>query len=126
MREPIPSPEWAETKMPEEPIKPVPPSHGEHGHFTKGNKLAAGPDYIRKMIEFRKLELNTITKKDFRACIKKLVTMALGGDIKALKMVVERGAGKLPAQQDITVSTVDTDGTPKQIVIQLEKRETQT
>lgn len=95
-----------------------------NGRFVKGNKAAKinGNEVQRKLHALRKMELSAISQKDVKQVIKKLIEIAKQGDIKAIKLFIERACGRMPQVSEIAVAS-DDNGEPRKITIQLEGRD---
>lgn len=65
-----------------------------NGKFAKGNKGGPGNPYARKVAEFRKVLLESVTEDDFRAIVQCLVEKAKEGDTYAIKELFSRLMGK--------------------------------
>ena len=70
------------------------------GRFAAGNKLARGNPHARKVAALRSALLNAVTEDDMRAIISKLIEMAKGGDVHAIKELLTRTLGK-PQEADL-------------------------
>ena len=82
---------------------------GQLGRFGTGNKFGTGNPNASKIQKLRAAMLSAVSETDVKAIIGKLVTMALGGDVKAAKMILElaiRLEGDTPttAAPEITAS----------------------
>lgn len=81
----------------------------KNGHFAKGNKLSVGNkgNTNDKAKALKSILLETVTDADMEAIAKKLVEMAKGGEISAIKELFDRCLGR-PLQThevDIEVKT---------------------
>ena len=72
-----------------------------NGRFAKGNQIAVGNSgpLNRKAQELKDAALAAVSAKDIKFIIKKLVSQARAGDIKAAKEVFDRCLGK-PKEMD--------------------------
>ena len=70
------------------------------GRFTAGNKLAKGNPHAKRVAALRSALLDAVTEEDMRAVIAKLVEMAKGGDVHAIKELLNRTLGK-PQEADL-------------------------
>lgn len=66
-----------------------PNGRDRRGRFTKGN--GGGPG--QRVAKLREALLRAVTPVDMAAMVKKLITMAKGGDVPAAKLVIERVLG---------------------------------
>ena len=69
------------------------------GRFTLGNKGGPGNPFARKVGQLRSALLETVTEDDMKAVAAKLVEMARGGHLPAIKELHERTLGK-PVEAD--------------------------
>jgi hypothetical protein len=69
------------------------------GRFARGNKGGPGNPFARKVGRPRSALLETVTEDDMRAVAAKLVQMARGGNLPAIKELLERTLGK-PVEAD--------------------------
>lgn len=63
------------------------------GKFQRGNHAAVGNPFNRKMQQFRSALMETISVEDVREIVAKLVTLAKGGDLAAIKVLLDRLLG---------------------------------
>lgn len=81
----------------------------KNGHFVKGTAPSSrGNPYISKMKEYQHAVRNAVTPKDLELVLRKLLAMALRGDVKAAKLVLDRTVGRIPVhvllEGDVNVS----------------------
>ena len=69
------------------------------GRFARGNKGGPGNPFARKVGQLRSALLETVTEDDMRAVAAKLVQMARGGNLPAIRELLERMLGK-PIEAD--------------------------
>ena len=69
------------------------------GRFAPGNKGGPGNPFARKVGQLRAALLETVTEDDMRAVAAKLVQMARGGNLPAIRELLERTLGK-PVEAD--------------------------
>jgi hypothetical protein len=69
------------------------------GRFALGNKGGPGNPFARKVGQLRAALLETVTEDDMRAVAAKLVQMARGGNLPAMRELLERMLGK-PVEAD--------------------------
>jgi hypothetical protein len=79
-----------------------PLSNGADGRFLAGNQLAKGRSnpYAAEVQKRRAALLAAISVQEFQAIIAKLVELALGGNIEAIKEVMLRVLGR-PTESDL-------------------------
>lgn len=66
----------------------------EHGHFLPGNKGGPGYPGAAKVFEFRKAIQEAVEPGVAAAIIRKAATLALAGNIDAMRLVLDRLVGK--------------------------------
>jgi len=78
------------------------------GRFTAGNKAAKGNPFARRMARLRSVLLDSVTDEDLRTVSAKLIDLAKGGDLAAVKLLLAYSVGKpdVPVDPD----TVCDDG----------------
>src|SRR5688500_17177775 len=69
------------------------------GRFVPGNKGGPGNPHARKVGQLRSALLETVTEDDMKAVATKLVEMARGGHLPAIKELLERTLGR-PLEAD--------------------------
>ena len=70
---------------------------GAGGRFAVGNAGGPGNPHGRRVAQLRAALLDAVTDDDLQAIVAKLVEMAKGGDLRAMKEVLDRTLGKPPA-----------------------------
>jgi hypothetical protein len=70
------------------------------GRFAAGNKGGPGNPFARKVGQLRSALLETVTEDDMRAIAAKLVAMARGGNLPAIRELIERTLGR-PVEADL-------------------------
>jgi len=63
------------------------------GRFGPGNTFAKGNPHAARVAKLRTAALQAETAKDLRGIIRKLVALALGGDVTAAHEVLQRTLG---------------------------------
>lgn len=68
------------------------------GRFAPGNGLAKGraAPWARRSLELRKAALDSVGEDELRGVFRKLVELALGGDLGAIRELLDRVLGKAP------------------------------
>ncbi len=71
-------------------------SHGRdaRGRFAAGNAGGPGNSHAHHVGRLRSALLAAVTEKDMRAIAAKLVTLAKGGDVRAIRELFDRTLGK--------------------------------
>lgn len=87
--------------------------------FQKGNTASRGDPLIAKLQEFRKTIQSAVSKKNVREIMKAMIAKAIKGDVKAAQLVLERVAGKVKDNTEISV----TNGESKELTIKLTTEE---
>jgi len=77
----------------------VPTANGDNGRdsngrFTKGNSGGPGNPHARRTARIRRLILDSVSDDDIRATLATLVNLARGGDLAAIRELLDRTAGK--------------------------------
>ena len=70
------------------------------GRFVKGNAGGPGNPHAGRVGQLRTAMLDTVTAEDVRAITRKLVELARGGDVRAMKEIFDRSLGR-PIEMDI-------------------------
>jgi len=83
--------------------------------FQKGNTASKGDPLIAKMMEFRKTIQSAVSKKNVRDIMKTMIERAKKGDVKAAQLVLERVAGKVKDNTEVSV----VNGESKELTITL-------
>ena len=89
-------------------MKPSP--NGENGRagngrFTKGNAGGPGNPHGQRVAALRAALLDAVTEVDLRQVVAKLVKLAKGGDLAAVRELFDRLFGKSPAAVALDVTT---------------------
>lgn len=64
------------------------------GRFTKGNRGGPGNPFARRLAHFRSLLLDCVTNDDIRQIMQKLLELARGGDLAAIKLLLTYAVGQ--------------------------------
>jgi hypothetical protein len=67
---------------------------GPGGKFVSGNAGGPGNPFGRRTAELRTLLLHTVSDDDLRAIVGKLVELAKGGDMAAIREILTRTIGR--------------------------------
>ena len=67
---------------------------GANGRFAKGNRGGPGNPYAKRTAAIRGLLLDAVTEDDLRQVVAKLVELAKGGDLPAIRELFDRLFGK--------------------------------
>ena len=70
------------------------------GRFAAGNKLAKGNPHAKRVAALRSALLNAVTEEDMRQIVGKLIELAKGGDVHAIKELFNRTLGR-PQEADL-------------------------
>lgn len=73
------------------------PGQDNKGRFTAGNKFGKGNPDAKKMYEFRMRMLSRVTFVEFYDIIDSLINEAKGGDVFAIREILDRLIGKADA-----------------------------
>ena len=87
--------------------------------FKVGNTASRGDPLIAKLQEFRKTIQSSVSKKNVRDIMKAMIEKAKKGDVKAAQLVLERVAGKVKDNTEISV----TNGQSQELTIKLTTEE---
>jgi hypothetical protein len=68
--------------------------HGADGRFARGNPGGPGNPYAARVAAIRTLMLDSVTDDDLKQVVAKLVEMATGGDLAAIRELFDRTLGK--------------------------------
>ena len=74
--------------------------HGPDGRFTEGNAGGPGNPHARHVGMLRSALLKAVTEEDMEAVIAKLIELAKGGEIRAIKELLDRALGR-PQEADL-------------------------
>ena len=85
--------------------KKEPSTNGDNGkdslgRFEQGNKYGMGNPFAKKTAQLRAALLNTVTPDDVAVVIKVLIRLARGGDLVAVKELLDRAVGR-PVEADL-------------------------
>ena len=75
-------------------MTPSPNGRTASGRFAKGNPGGPGNPHSRRVAALREALLESVTESDIRAVSKALVSKAKGGDIPAVRELLDRLLGK--------------------------------
>ena len=98
-----------EKNMIEAPSTNVVIGHDTTGRFAVGNTLGRGNPHAAQVARLRSAMLAAVSEDDMKATIGKLVEMAKGGDVAAIKLLFDRVLGKV-----VTVEEPPVGWTPEQ------------
>jgi hypothetical protein len=73
---------------------------GNNGRFRTGNKLGRGNPLAGRAARIRAILLKALTPTDAKAIAAKLIAQAKGGDLAAIRELLDRTIGK-PATSDL-------------------------
>ena len=76
------------------PTAQQPQGRDAKGRFTTGNAGGPGNPFGRRLADMRKAVMNAISVDDIEALLRKLLEMAMAGDIAAAKLVLQYAVGK--------------------------------
>jgi len=85
---------------------------GTNGRFLPGHCGGPGNPHARKVHRLRSTLLNTVTSTDIEEIVHKLISMAKGGDVAAIKELLDRTIGKPVTAVELS----GVDGEPLQFV----------
>jgi hypothetical protein len=71
------------------------------GRFAAGNRAAAGHKRRQHVAKLRAAFTSCLTEDDIANVVSKLLEVALGGDVQAIKLLLERSIGKPEAFDDL-------------------------
>jgi hypothetical protein len=71
-----------------------------NGRFAAGNKLGKGNPLAGRAAKIRAILLKSVTKQDAKAIADKLIELSRGGDLAAIRELLDRTIGK-PAQLEL-------------------------
>ena len=86
--------------MIEAPSTNVVIGHDTNGRFAAGNTLGRGNPHSAQVARLRSAMLSTVTEDDMAAVVTKLVALARGGDVPAIKLLLDRILGKIVAIEE--------------------------
>jgi hypothetical protein len=70
------------------------PGRDAKGRFTTGNTGGPGNPFGRRLAAMRKAVMNAVSADDIEALLKKLLALALAGDLAAAELVLQYAVGK--------------------------------
>jgi hypothetical protein len=73
---------------------------GPKGRFGPGNRLAMGNPHAAQVSRLRSALLDAVTPADIRAVVKALLAQARGGDVPAIRELLQRLLGP-PVELDV-------------------------
>ena len=91
--------------MIETPSTNVVNGHDTTGRFAAGNTLGRGNPHAAQVARLRSAMLSAVTEDDVKAGVGKLVLLAKGGDVAAIKLLFDRVLGKVVAIEEPPVSS---------------------
>ncbi|MBL8860702.1 MAG: hypothetical protein JNK02_01720 [Planctomycetes bacterium] len=77
-----------------------------NGQFAAGNPGGPGNPYARQVAALRAAMLAAVSPEDLHAVVAKLVDLAKGGNVPAIREVLDRTLGK-PIEADLLVRLED-------------------
>ncbi len=89
-----------------EPSTTGPSGRGTDGRFLTGNKAARGNPHARRVAELRSAALEEVSPDDMRKIIRKLIELAIDGDVAAAREVLSRTLGA-PIEVDLLERLAD-------------------
>jgi len=75
------------------------------GRFGKGNKIAKGNPFARRVAQLRSVLLGAVTDADLKEVVLTLVQQAKGGDVASIKELLQRLLG--PAESVDTLARLE-------------------
>lgn len=84
---------------------------GPGGRFAPGNPGGPGNPHAKRTAELRAAALAAVSDDDLRAVVAKLLELAKGGDLAAIRELLDRLLGKAAALIEIQ-GAVELDATP--------------
>ena len=91
--------------MIEAPSTNVVIGHDTNGRFAAGNTLGRGNPHAAQVARLRSAMLSAVSEDDVTAVVGKLVELAKGGDVPAIKLLFDRVLGKVVAVEEPPVSS---------------------
>jgi hypothetical protein len=85
---------------------------GTNGRFLPGHCGGPGNPHAQRVHRLRSALLNTVTSTDIEEVVHKLISMAKGGDVAAIKELLDRTIGKPVTAVELSGA----DGEPLQLV----------
>ncbi len=80
---------------------------GPNGRFAKGNLGGPGNPHASRTARLRAMLLDNVTDDDFKTVVAKLVAMAKGGDLAAIRELLDRMMGKPKATIELERAEFD-------------------
>jgi hypothetical protein len=71
------------------------------GKFPAGNKFGKGNPYAKRVHQLRSAFLNAVTDDDIAEVVAALISAAKGGDVAAIKLLLDRSLGKCTAADNV-------------------------
>lgn len=95
-------------------------THTADGRFAAGNPGGPGNPHAGQVAKLRAVLLDAVTEEDMLAVVLKLLELAKGGDVAAVKLLLDRTVGKplevpVIVVQSQTVQTVQTEVSPEEL-----------
>jgi hypothetical protein len=75
-------------------LNDAPAGRDARGRFAEGNPGGPGNPYTRQTAQLRQAVLETMNEAEIRLIAKRLLTLALQGDLQAIKLVLAYAIGK--------------------------------
>jgi hypothetical protein len=70
------------------PLEPSGDGRDASGRFARGNRAGRGNPFAKRVAALRRTVYEAISEDDMRAVVRRIVEMALGGDIHAIREVL--------------------------------------
>jgi len=86
------------------PNVPARATHQSNGKFAKGNRLGHGNPRARHVAMLRNTLLGSVTPEDIQAVVMVLLEKAKGGDMAAVRELLDRTVGKPGTMDDDTMT----------------------
>ena len=80
-----------------QPLPAIVSGHDARGKFAKGNKFGTGNPLNRRTQRIRAILLGALTDQQAQKIANRLIRMAAGGNLPAIKELLDRTIGKPPA-----------------------------
>jgi hypothetical protein len=87
---------------PYDPMRDYSKNFDDRGHFKKGNQLAKGNVFNRRVAELNKVLQNALTDEKMIEACNAMIEKAIAGDVAAFKVITDRAMGKPKMSVDIT------------------------
>lgn len=72
---------------------------GQNGRFLPGNQLGKGNPHGVRVARLRSAVMKAVTPEEMRSVIRKLLELALAGDVHAAKVLLDRAIGPVSSVQ---------------------------